>query len=38
MVFQILLNITMVNYGNPNIAEHCNGKLWYSKYYGTLQW
>jgi hypothetical protein len=38
MVFQILLNITMVNYGNPNIMEHYNGKLWYSKYYGTLQW
>jgi hypothetical protein len=37
MVIQILRNITMVNYGNPNITEYYNGKLWYSKYYGTLQ-
>ena len=37
MVFQILWNIKMVNYGNPNIMEHYNGKLGYSKYYGTLQ-
>jgi hypothetical protein len=37
MVIQILQNITMVNYGNPNITEHYNGILGYSKYYGTLQ-
>jgi hypothetical protein len=38
MVVQILRNIKMVNYSIANIAEHYNGKLWYSKYCGTLQW
>jgi hypothetical protein len=27
MVFHIIRNITTVNYGIPNIAQHYNGKL-----------
>jgi hypothetical protein len=38
MVIQILRNIKIVNYGIPYNMEHYNGKLWYSKYYGTLKW